>query len=414
MRPTVFTNVSIFDGTGAAPFPGEIRVEDNRITQLGRGAERVGHEGADIVEGNGMTLMPGMTEAHSHLCFTSAIDRITTEDMPPPEQHLFHMAHNAKTLLDHGFTSAYSGGAVRPLLEIALRDEIAAGWVPGPRLKASSFERNAKGERHEWALNLQDAKNFVQEMIDIGVDSIKLVIDGHGARNEPHWYDLNYDDETVATMVKLAHDAGVSTTSHTFTEEGTKRAVRGGVRVLYHVNFTDEEGLDLIEKRKSDIIVAPTIGVHHASIEAGLRRFKTRKEAEQKVGSFRLAEGHAKTVPELRKRGIRMCIGGDYGFPFNPQGRNARDLELLVKHHGFTPAEALTAATLNGGVLMGMGDELGQIKPGYLADFLVVDGDPLADIAIMQDKDRLAMIVKDGVFHKRARANADGLKIAAE
>ena len=351
----------------------------------------------------------------SDLCFSSAVDRIDSERMLAPEQSLFSMAHNAKTLLDYGFTSAYSGGAHRPTLEVALRDEIAAGWIPGPRLKASSFERNTKGERHDWSLNLQDAKQFVQDMIDAGVDNIKMVIDGHGARNQPHWYDLNYDDLTVSEMVKVAHDAGLSTTSHTFTEEGTKRALRGGVRVLYHLNFCDEECFDLIEQRKSDIFVAPTVGVHHASIEAGLKRFKTREEAVEKIGSFRLAEGHAKTVPELRKRGVRICIGGDYGFPFNPQGWNARDIEILVKTHGYTPAEALGAATMNGGILMGMGDELGLIRNGYLADFLIVDGDPLADVAILQDKERLAAIVKDGKFHKRALPSESGaMKIAAE
>ena len=128
-----------------------------------------------------------------------------------------------------------------------------------------------------------------------------------------------------------------------------------------------------------------------------LFRSKTREEAVEKIGSFRLAEGHAKTVPELRKRGVRICIGGDYGFPFNPQGWNARDIEILVKTHGYTPAEALGAATMNGGILMGMGDELGLIRNGYLADFLIVDGDPLADVAILQDKERLAAIVKDGM-----------------
>jgi imidazolonepropionase-like amidohydrolase len=92
--------------------------------------------------------------------------------------------------------------------------------------------------------------------------------------------------------------------------------------------------------------------------------------------------------------------GGDYGFPHNPIGRNARDLEWFVTQLGFSPAEALVAATKWGGEIMGMGDELGLVKEGYLADLLLVDGDPTRDVTILQDKNRLLMVMKDGKYHK--------------
>jgi len=105
-------------------------------------------------------------------------------------------------------------------------------------------------------------------------------------------------------------------------------------------------------------------------------------------------------APELLARGVRMVPGGDYGFPFNPIGRNARDLQLFVDWFGFTPEEALRSATGYGGQLMGLGGELGLIRPGYLADLLLVDGDPLQDIAILQDASRLAAIMRGGRFHR--------------
>jgi imidazolonepropionase-like amidohydrolase len=111
-------------------------------------------------------------------------------------------------------------------------------------------------------------------------------------------------------------------------------------------------------------------------------------------------EHQQRLAPELKKRGVRLLPGGDYGFPFNPNGRNARDLELFVRYLGYTPSEALLAATKLGGELMGMDTELGQIKPGYLADFLLVDGDPIENIALLQDKGNLRAIMKDGKFHK--------------
>src|SRR5215469_6856423 len=129
MTATVFTNVSIYDGTGVKPYPGEVCVEGKRITAVAKGSEKLPREGAKVIDAGGMTLMPGLIDGHTHLCFISAVDRILKDEMPPLERHFYYMLHNAKTILDHGFTSAYSGGAVRPALECALRDEIAAGWV---------------------------------------------------------------------------------------------------------------------------------------------------------------------------------------------------------------------------------------------------------------------------------------------
>ena len=100
----------------------------------------------------------------------------------------------------------------------------------------------------------------------------------------------------------------------------------------------------------------------------------------------------------MRRRGIRVLPGGDYGFPYNPIGRNARDLELFVKLLGYTPAETLVAATRLGGELMGL--PVGEVKAGCLADLLLIDGDPLADIRILQDRDRMPVVMKDGQFHR--------------
>ena len=103
---------------------------------------------------------------------------------------------------------------------------------------------------------------------------------------------------------------------------------------------------------------------------------------------------------DLKRRGVRVLPGGDYGFRWNPHGRNARDLEFFVDLLGYTPMEAIVAATGWGGEIMGRAHELGQLKRGYLADLLLVDGDPLADVRILQDQSRLLAIMKDGVFHK--------------
>ncbi len=105
-------------------------------------------------------------------------------------------------------------------------------------------------------------------------------------------------------------------------------------------------------------------------------------------------------MQELKRRGVRVLPGGDYGFQWNPHGRNARDLDYFVKLMGWTPMEAIVGATALGGAIMGMADSLGQVRQGFLADLLLVDGDPLKDVTILQDRTKLLAIMKGGTFHK--------------
>ena len=176
-----------------------------------------------------------------------------------------------------------------------------------------------------------------------------------------------------------------------------KLGLRYGFRVLYHCSYADDEALDMLEAKKSEIFVAPAAGLAQAAIEADPSFNLPAALVER---GHRILALQMQLVPELRRRGIRVLPGGDYGFPHNPIGRNARDLELFVTKLGFTPEEALMSATKWGGEIMGMGDELGLIEPGYLADLLLVDGDPVKDISILQDRAKLLMIMKDGAYHK--------------
>src|ERR1700735_5008560 len=130
MAQTLFTNIRIFDGTGAAPFPGEVLVEDNRVRAVARAEAKLERGGSEIVDGGGATLMPGMVEAHAHLSWPSAVDRIINAMKLPVEEHLLITARNARITLDHGFTSAYSAGSLGARFEIALRNEIDARWLP--------------------------------------------------------------------------------------------------------------------------------------------------------------------------------------------------------------------------------------------------------------------------------------------
>jgi imidazolonepropionase-like amidohydrolase len=187
-------------------------------------------------------------------------------------------------------------------------------------------------------------------------------------------------------------------TGHAHAAEAIKMGLRHGFRVLYHCTYADAEAIDMLAAKKDEIFVAPTIGIAQATLDATPPPHVDM--AHMKADAQTVIEHQRRVVPELKKRGVRLLPGGDYGFPFNPNGRNARDLELFVRHFGYTPTEALMAATRLGGQIMGMENELGQVKVGFLADLLLVDGDPTRDVTILQNKGRLLAIMKGGRLHK--------------
>ena len=154
----------------------------------------------------------------------------------------------------------------------------------------------------------------------------------------------------------------------------------------------------MLEARKHGAFVAPAPGVLYARVHEA-RSFGIGRAEAERMGAVSGLELMAQVYPKMRKRGIRVLPGGDYGFPYNPVGRNARDLQLFVDLLGFTRTEALVAATRYGGELMDM--DVGVIAPGKLADILLVTGDPTADVTILQDKRRIPVVMdKDEALHR--------------
>ncbi len=399
---TLLTNASVFDGSGTAPFRADVLVQDDRIVEVSKTPIRRGD--AEAIDCGGGTLMPGMVEAHAHLSWPSSIERFEPRFVLPPEEQLLATVRNARILLESGFTSAYSAGALGERIEVVVRDEINGGWTPGPRLRAATIERSPEGEEAatggvSHGRGAEAMRAFVRHCKAIGVDQVKLVISGEDALKPGSSQDILCTEEEVQAAGDEARECGLWLSAHTQASESIKMALRGGVRVLYHCTFADAEALDMLEARKDEIFVAPAIGVIVATLEArpppGFD-MTAMKEAAKPV--IELAR---RLIPELRRRGVRVLPGGDYGFPFNPNGTNARDLQHFVDLFGYSPAEALVAATKLGGELMGMGDELGQIRPGCLADLLLVAGDPSRDVSILQDRSKLLMIMKGGRMHKR-------------
>jgi imidazolonepropionase-like amidohydrolase len=401
----IIRNVSVFDGSGSPAAPATVVVEADRVVAVAPSAEPIAAQSADVViDGRGGTLMPGMVDAHAHLSWGSSVEKIYHQFMLPPDELKVATWRNARVLLDHGFTSLYSAGALAETIEVELRDEIRSGKTPGPRLIASTIERSPEGLEGVETGNVDHGRGpeamraFVAHCKAIGIDSIKLIVSGEDALKPQSAMNVLYTAEEMRAAGEAAQEAGLWIATHTYSTEAVRMALGAGARILYHCSFIDEAGIDALEAHKDKIFYAPGPGVSVGALEASPPPHIDM--SHMKASAAERLEVEAKLVPELKRRGVRVLIGGDYGFPFNPNGTNARDLQHFVNHYSYTPAEALSAATMLGGQLMGMGDELGLVRPGFIADLLLVDGDPTKDLGVLLDQNRIRMIMQGGRLYK--------------
>ena len=383
MEQLLFTNVVVLDCTGAEPFPGEVLIDGDRIKTVARAETPLPRDGVTVI---------GET---------------------PPEEQVLQTLRNAKLYLDHGFTSCISAGSVKPRLDLVIRNAINNGDIPGPRLLASSPWFTVTGglgdirlhhmDRHTLAIILDGPDEFrraAREMIREGVDIIKLVVSGDTGMPHAGPTDTMISEPELAAVAEVVHAQRRRMSAHAKSAESIKRCVRNGVKLIYHATYADEEALDLIEAHKDRVYVSPNVGFPAVAVLEGAAWALTGEEVER-MGFPHELEASCKVIPELHRRGVRILAGGDYGFASTPHGTNARDIEHFIKLYGFTPMEAIMSMTRWSGECMDLPDELGQIKEGFLANLLLVDGDPLAEPRILQDKDKLAAIMKNGEFHKQ-------------
>jgi imidazolonepropionase-like amidohydrolase len=417
MKPILFRDASVWDGSGAPAFPADVLVENGRIKTIARAPARLSSEGAFVIEARGRTLIPGLVEGHAHISFGGAVNDSDLGNIPP-EEHMLLTVRNAKTLLDHGFTSAYSAATSKLRLDVVIRNAVNAGEFPGPRIRAGSPEITVTGglgderKAHMYFESfgmIADGKEEIIKAVRLccreGVDNIKLNISGDDLSPAAHGGLTVMSEEEIQTAVNVARDFGKKVNCHARAAESVKRAVRCGIDVIYHCESADEEAIDMLESVKDRIFVGPAIGIIYSTLYEG-EPWGFRRDSEVGRKMQRTIETTAAVYTELRKRGVRILIGGDYGFAQSPQGDNARDLKHFVDLLGFSPSEALQCGTRIGGQVMGLGNELGQVKEGYIADLLLVDGDPLEDLDLVVREKNLHVIMKEGSLYKDCSATS--------
>ncbi|PWT76523.1 MAG: amidohydrolase family protein [Proteobacteria bacterium] len=400
----------VWDGTGSVAFPADLLIEGNRIAGLWTRAPN-GFDNAIRIDVRGHTVLPGLVDGHAHLAFLQKADIVETGEVPP-EEHMLQTARHARIVLEAGFTSCLSGGSAKPRLDVALRDAINAGKLPGPRLLAASPELTNTGNlgderrmhiyRESVAMVVDGAsevRQICRTLLREGVDTIKLNVSGNQTTPTARSDQTVMRADELATAVEVTHAHGKRVAAHARAAASIKLALNHGVDILYHCEYADEECLDLLEAARDRVFVAPAVGLLHSLLfEAQAWGITYAKAAA--AGVALQLERAQMVFGELRKRGVRVLIGGDYGFPWTPHGTNARDIELFVQLLGYSPCEALVAATRTGAEAMMLAGQAGKLAPGFLADLLVVSGTPHEDVRVLQKTENIKLVMKDGEIYK--------------
>lgn len=405
----VIENGTIVDGTGRPALPnGAVVVADGLISYVGSAAAAPTVPPTTTrINAQGGTIMPGLVEAHFHPTYFNVAALEDLDIKYPVEYVTLLAACNARLALECGYTAARSGGSLFNI-DVWLKKAIEKDLIPGPRMATSGREICGAAGLMDWNPDYRkigmeglvllingpdDARAAVRKLVKDGVEWVKTYPTGDAAApdvNDHHTLCMTFEE--MNAVVTMAHNHGLKVTGHCRATAGIKNALLAGYDALEHGTFIDDETLDLLLER--DVPVVPALYFEQASIERGPEFGMPRKVID---GHQETLEGGAESARRILEAGGRLGMGGDYGFAWNPHGDYAKELEFFVKYVGLKPLDVIKCATRTGAEIMGRGDEFGTLEPGKLGDVLVVAGDVVADISILQDRSKFIAVMQGGI-----------------
>jgi imidazolonepropionase-like amidohydrolase len=404
----VFTDATALDAIAGARPRQTVVVEGERIVAVDGGPPPPAQPGERRVDLAGRTLMPGLITCHFH----STYHELGRSPAPlgldqPPAYLALRAARNFETALLAGCTGAVSAGCAHDI-DAACKQAIDDGLIRGPRLLAGSRDLSTTGHANDstpwyWKLRAAPAirlcdgadgfRRGVREEIKRGADIIKLfVTGGHGTRAPQERAEMTRAE--LAAAVEAAHARGRRIRGHIANKAAILMAIDAGIDVIDHADAMDAECIDRLATAQTFVVPSLLFPDTLAAQQGPALGFTASMRAD--------VERMCGVLPAANAAGVKLLIGDDYGAIGLPHGRYAAELALYVERAGIAPLDVLRWATVNGAELLGLGEQLGRVAPGQLADLLAVDGDPLADIRILQDLDRLSIILKGGVAVKDA------------
>ncbi len=389
----LFVNGRVLVGDGGKPERASVLVEGEKIAKVWEGEAHL-PQGVQQEDISGCTLLPGLIDAHVHICLDGSPDPMGVLECTPDTLLALRAAHHARQTLLSGVTSVRDMGGKNGV-DLILRDAIRGGLIAGPRMLASGRPIVMTGG-HGWQMAREadgphEVRKAAREQIKAGADLIKLMATGGVMTKGVEPGSAQLSEEEIRAAVEEAHKAGRLCATHAQGTQGILNALRAGIDSIEHGVFLSEEALDLMLQR--DVPLVPTISALHCieekGVQAGIPAFAVEK-------TKRLREDFLRSVSMAKKAGVRVAMGTDAGTPFNLHGENSRELELLVSLGGFSAGEAIKAATQVGAQVLGWDTELGTVQEGKLADILVVRGNPLENLGLLRDRREILWILKGG------------------
>jgi imidazolonepropionase-like amidohydrolase len=405
-----YHNAFLIDGSGqtVSPEPSAMLVEGRTIQAVAPQSQLACPEQAESFDLNGMTLMPGMADCHDHLADLEG--GMQQRAGIPPSLAVFLAAEAFEKTLLGGFTAIRDASGV----DLGMKLAVERGLIPGPRLKISVVILSQFGGHNDhteaaginshfpWLQGIpsgicdgvDECRKKTREVIRAGADWVKIATTGGVGTPIGGPLIRQFSPEEVQVIVDTAHAAGKPVMSHAYGGEGVKICLDAGVDSIEHGAALDDALVEQMLKQGTWLV--PTFTVLRRVVAISEENPLALPEYMPRKARI-LLKSQAESFRKALSSGVKIALGTD-GGGFG-HGHNAGELAFLVEA-GMTPMQALVAATRMGTTCMGLGDETGVLRAGMLADFLVVDGNPLEDVRILENRDRLRLIVKDGLTYK--------------
>lgn len=401
---TLITATRLIDGLGNLSEPGAVLVEGERIVAVGEAARAQAHD--ERIELGDATIVPGLIDLHTHL--TDAEDAYWEEVLvtTTPSEAALYGAANALTTLRAGFTTVRDMGPTWPYTDVDLRDVMAEGTLPGPRMMVAGNYVSATGgagDARQFSIyvdvpvvrNLADGVDEVRRAVRTnlknGADFIKILATGAVLSQGISPGAQQYSDEELAVAVEEAARWDRFVGAHAHGAEGIKAAIRAGVRTVDHGSMMDDEGIEMLLAQDYTYYV-PTLYVGVIVPRDGASMGIPPAQIERSTEMMRYRNA---TFRRALAAGLPIGFSTDAGV--FPHGHNAREFAVRVEN-GEAPMDAITAATGLNAEIMGWEDEIGSLEPGKLADVVAVPGNPLDDITAME---RVFFVMQGGRVVRR-------------
>jgi len=401
---------TLIDGTGRDPLPrSAIVVEGDSIVAVGSESEVSWSPDAQIMDAEGKWVLPGFIDVHAHMiAYEYDLEkRLTT----PASLTVLKTMKNLRATLEAGVTTVRDAGGVDLGIKMAVEQEL----IPGPRLFISIVPltqtgglfdlylgsgakldtTNMIGRVRHFCGGVETLRQTVRELLLAGADVIKICTTGSVYSKPGSVPAPQFTPEEIETVVYEARAAGKRTMTHAEGGVGLRNAVRAGIDSIEHGFYLSDEDIALMLEKGTFLV--PTLACNYGILKV-IERDPTAGIHEQSVRVAKeITADHAESFRRAAEAGVKIAMGSDaFGWD---QGENLFELELMVRS-GFSPMQAIMAGTRFAAQCLGVENRLGTLTPGKIADVLVVDGDPLADVKVLQDRENLALIMKGGRIFK--------------